>query len=135
MVKFESGGTRYILKDRVSARVLLDANGAIVGRQSHLPFGEQIAGSGEQEKHVFTAYERDSESGLEYAVNRGYSTTTGRFLSADPYRSIGYMGDPRSWNRYVYTRNNPVDRVDPLSPQLWLRSRGRWISDSRPLDT
>jgi RHS repeat-associated protein len=36
---------------------------------------------------------------------------TGRFLSADP--TIPYPGDPQSYNRYSYTRNNPVTYSDP----------------------
>jgi len=35
-------------------------------------------------------------------------------MSADPYRPSGYKVDPQSWNHYSYTRNNPVNRIDPL---------------------
>ena len=110
----QSGTRRYYLSDRLSERLVLDNSGSIVGRQSHLPFGEEIAASGENEKHHFTSYERDSESGLDYAINRGYVSGVGRFQQADPYRASGYMVDPQSWNRYSYTRNNPVNRIDPL---------------------
>jgi hypothetical protein len=46
-------------KDALSARLLLDTSGNVIGRQSHLPFGEDFAESGIQEKHHFTSYERD----------------------------------------------------------------------------
>ncbi|MFY9554475.1 MAG: RHS repeat-associated core domain-containing protein, partial [Blastocatellia bacterium] len=112
-----SGGpwtTKSYLSDRLSTRLVMDASGNVLGRQAHLPFGEDIGTSGTQQKHHFTSYERDSESGLDYAVNRGYSPGTGRFRQADPYRASGYMTDPQSWNRYSYARNNPINRVDPL---------------------
>jgi RHS repeat-associated protein len=81
-----SGTTQYFLSDRLSERMVLSASGSVLGRMAHLPFGEDFAKGGSQEKHHFTSYETDSESALHYAVNRYYSSSTGRFLSADPYR-------------------------------------------------
>jgi RHS repeat-associated protein len=83
-------------------------------RQSHLPFGEDFAESSEQQKHHFTSYERDPESGLDYAINRSYQPLTGRFVQADPYRASGYIVAPQSWNRYRYSRNDPINLTDPL---------------------
>jgi hypothetical protein len=37
----------------------------------------------------------------------------GRFLSPDPYTASGGPADPGSWNRYAYTRGDPVNRYDP----------------------
>jgi RHS repeat-associated protein len=109
--------TTYFVSDRMSVRVTMDASGNVIGRQAHLPFGEDFGESGTQEKHHFTTYERDSETGNDYAVNRGYSPSPGRFLSADPYGSSGSPEDPRSWNRYSYTRNVVINRGDPLGLQ------------------
>jgi hypothetical protein len=64
---------------RLSVRLLIDKFGTFIGRQAHLPFGEDFAESGSQEKHHFTTYERDSETGTDYAINRGYDYVTGRF--------------------------------------------------------
>jgi RHS repeat-associated protein len=114
IAKIASGSAQYFLSDRLSTRLALDSNGNVSGRQGHLPFGELFGESGTQEKHHFTSYERDGESGVDYAINRGYSANVGRFRSADPYRASAYMVDPQSWNRYGYTRNNPVDRIDLL---------------------
>jgi RHS repeat-associated protein len=106
--------TRYYLSDRLSVRMTLDTSGNVLGRQAHLPFGDDFGESGTQEKHHFTNYERDGESGSDYATNRTYSPNTGRFQQADPYRASGYMMDPQSWNRYGYSRNNPVDFMDTV---------------------
>jgi RHS repeat-associated protein len=102
----------YYLSDRLSTRLVLDASGNVMGRQGHLPFGEDFAESGIQEKHNFTSYERDGESGTDYAVNRGYSTSLGRFNQVDPVN--GSTGDARSWNRYAYAHDSPINNTDRL---------------------
>jgi hypothetical protein len=50
---------------------------------------------------------------LDYANNRYYSNVYGRFMTPDPYMASGGPGDPKSWNRYTYTRGDPVNRYDP----------------------
>ncbi|MEW6130531.1 MAG: hypothetical protein AB1757_26085 [Acidobacteriota bacterium] len=42
IARFSSSVTRYYVSDRLSARLTLDASGAVVGRQAHLPFGEEL---------------------------------------------------------------------------------------------
>ncbi|HEV8482244.1 MAG TPA: RHS repeat-associated core domain-containing protein [Blastocatellia bacterium] len=108
-----NGSTVYFLNDMLSARVLTDNAGIVAGKQGHLPFGEDFAESGTQDKHHFTSYERDGETGLDYAVNRSYASGTGRFAQADPSRGSASASDPRTWNRYSYTRNVLTNRVDP----------------------
>src|ERR1041384_505651 len=60
LAKVESGVTSYFLSDRLSVRLTLDGSGNVIGRQAHLPFGEDFAESGAQQKQHFTGYERDS---------------------------------------------------------------------------
>jgi len=114
IAKVASGSTQYFLSDRLSVRLSLDSSGNVAGRQGHLPFGEDFGENGSQEKHHFTSYERDGESALDYAINRGYSGTVGRFHSADPYDSSSYLLDPQSWNRYSYAQNDSVNFADPM---------------------
>jgi RHS repeat-associated protein len=128
--KVASSTTTYLLSDRLSTRLALNTSGTVIGRQAHLPFGEDFGESGTQEKRHFTSYERDSESGTDYAVNRQHAGSIGRFMSADPYRASGYMIHPQSWNRYQYAQSDPVNLTDqtglvastwvqPLPPELW----------------
>jgi RHS repeat-associated protein len=111
IAKVASGNTQYFISDRLSVRMTIDSGGNVIGRQAHLPFGEDFAESGNQEKHHFTSYERDGESGLDYAVNRHYSSSIGRFGEVDPAR--GRPESPQSLNRYTYAQNDPIDHVDP----------------------
>ena len=82
----------------------------LVGK--YYPYGSDRSGtpsSGEK----FTGYVQDSETGLDYAINRYQQPGSGRFLTPDPYMASGGPGDPGSWNRYAYTRGDPVNRFDP----------------------
>jgi RHS repeat-associated protein len=113
IAKQEGGNTRYFLSDRLSARVVTDASGSIVGRQAHLPFGEAFALSGENDKHYLTSYERDVETGLDYAVNRAYSPNVARFTRPDPYSCSYNTTNPQTLNRFLYSDNDPVNKNDP----------------------
>jgi RHS repeat-associated protein len=66
----------------------------------------------------FTSYERDIETGLDYAQARYYGNTQGRFTSPDPMLSSGRQAEPQSWNRYAYVVNNPLMFTDP-SGLIW----------------
>jgi RHS repeat-associated protein len=82
----------------------------------HLPFGEEIGGSGERGKRKFTTYERDGT--LDYAVNRHYNPNRGRFNQADPMgMGASKLESPQSLNLYAYCANDPVNSTDPS---------GRW---------
>jgi RHS repeat-associated protein len=76
----------------------------------HHPYGEERGTSSTEYK--FATYQREA-SGLDYALNRYYSSVYGRFLSSDPYRASGGPSDPGSWNRYAYVQGDPVNFSDP----------------------
>ena len=54
-----------------------------------------------------------NSTGLDYADQRFYASSYGRFNTADPYAGSAGSSDPGSWNRYSYTRGDPVNRIDP----------------------
>jgi RHS repeat-associated protein len=108
----QAGVIRYFHQDRLSTRLITDASGNVVGTMDHLPFGEDAGVVGESEKHRFTTYERDGESGTDYAINRQYSQSAGRFMRPDPVG--GRLIEPQSFNRYEYTLNDPINLIDPL---------------------
>jgi len=110
--------------------VTKDASGNDIGEQGHFPFGEPwYTKNSANGQWVFTTYQRDQESGLDYALARYYDSTVARFCSADPLG--GQPGDPQSWNRYSHSRNDPVNLVDPSGMGFL-----RWLADIAlvPLD-
>jgi len=81
-------------------------------------------------RQQFTGKERDNETGLDYFGARYYSSTQGRFTSADPMNIIfekdkgknasertqilnNFLSNPQNWNQYAYVRNNPLAYRDP----------------------
>lgn len=125
-----SSGNSYYLADRQSNRMITEANGAFKGTQDQLPFGEDAGTTGTTEKHRFTNYERDSESGTDYATNRQYGTSSGRFMRPDPIQ--GDVTSPQSLNRYVYTDNDPTNWIDPLGLKKCFDSEGNETSCDSP---
>src|SRR5262249_3877660 len=62
--------TTYFHMDHLSNRVLTDSSGNSSGQQGHYPFGESWYAVNSTSKWVFTSYERDAESGNDYALAR-----------------------------------------------------------------
>ena len=106
------GGIIYHHLDRLSTRVETDSAGTVTRTFGHLPFGETWYETGTAIRWKFTSYERDSESGLDYAINRFDSSRIGRFMTPDPVG--GNPSDSQSWNRYAYVRGQPQQLTDPL---------------------
>jgi RHS repeat-associated protein len=113
-----NGAITYSHQDHLSVRLTTDVNGNVLTQEGTFPFGEAWYQSGSGNKLVFTSYNRDSESGLDYALARYYDSRTGTFCSADPL--AGSADDPQSWNRYPYARNDPIDKVDPSGKFFFL---------------
>jgi RHS repeat-associated protein len=81
----------------------------------------------------FTGKERDSETGLDYFGARYFSGAQGRFTSPDPKIFPNAVYDPQSWNKYGYTRNNPLRYVDPDGEDWQDALKGAinaWTSDN-----
>jgi RHS repeat-associated protein len=109
--------TIYHHSDHLSVRVTSDVNGNKIGAQGHYPYGEQWYATNTTSKFIFTSYERDAESGNDYAMARYYVNRFARFCSADPL--MGSPGDPQSWNRYAYVRNDPINAIDPTGQSVF----------------
>jgi RHS repeat-associated protein len=79
---------------------------------TYYPWGENKGTTNPQNTWGFGTYWQDSATSLDYAKNRYYSNAYGRFMTPDPYQASGGPSDPGSWNRYAYTRGDPVNRND-----------------------
>ncbi len=104
--------TTYRLSDHLSARVFTDASGNVIGQRGLFPFGEVWYETGTVDKWKFTSYERDTETGNDYAMARFYVNRLGRFSATDP-AACARDRDPQHLNRYPYVANDPIDRTDP----------------------
>jgi len=92
---------------------LLGTEDRLGSRGTYFPYGEDRGSQNPANDNVkFGTYTRDSATVLDYADQRYYAATYGRFLTPDPYSASGGPSDPGSWNRYSYTRGDPVNRVD-----------------------
>jgi len=110
----EGGSTTYYHWDHLSVRVLTDANGNIIGQRGHYPFGETWYETGTTTKWKFTSYERDTESGNDYAQARHYLNRFGRFLHPDPLGNFASdRTNSQTWNLYTYALNSPLTFLDP----------------------
>jgi len=108
------GGLKYYLADKLSTRLTTNGSGNVLGTQDHLPFGEEGGFSGQGERHRFTSYDRDGESASDYAINREYSFSSGRFNRPDPFNGSSDLNNPQLFNRYSDAGNDPINFVDPL---------------------
>ena len=124
-----SANIKYVLNDAVgSARALMNNNGSgtstVVSRHDYLPFGEEIwAGIGlrtttqkyavtNRARQRFAQLERDQATGLDHTAFRKYDSFAGRWTTPDPIG--GDIADPQSFNRYVYSSNDPLNMIDPF---------------------
>ncbi|HKO98273.1 MAG TPA: RHS repeat-associated core domain-containing protein, partial [Pyrinomonadaceae bacterium] len=123
-----SANVKWLVTDQLGTpRMIFDQTGSLtnVSRHDYLPFGEELfAGIGGRTtnqgysqpdgvRQKFTKYERDNETGLDFAQARYYAATQGRFTSADPLMASGRVTSPQTWNRYSYGNNNPLRFTDP----------------------
>jgi RHS repeat-associated protein len=122
LTKIEGSTTKYFHPDHLSARVVTGSSGNILEQHGHYPFGEPWYDGAEKWK--FTSYERDSESGNDFARMRFSVNRLARFSSPD--RLAGSARNPQSLNHYTYTQNDPVNLTDPngLTPRMYVCGGG-----------
>lgn len=116
----------YLTTDHLGTpRIITNENGVVTSRKDSMTFGGEAissqrvsgpTGNGYNPSNVrqdYTGYEKDSESGLEFAQARQYNSMHGRFTSVDPLNESGVTGNPQTFNRYAYVSNDPLNSVDP----------------------
>lgn len=94
---------------QTSGQLCYDADFTPYGQE--ISFTTRLQATACPPNYRFTGYEYDSETGLNYAFARYYSSRLGRFLSTDPLG--GSIGSLQSHNAYTYAVNNPLNLSDP----------------------
>src|ERR1700691_584392 len=90
---------------------------AASGGHTYYPYGvEYSATTNDTEKYA--TYTRDTLTGLDYAVNRFYTSSWGRFMSPDPSSANVRPREPQRWNRYAYGGTDPGNQIDPTGLYL-----------------
>jgi RHS repeat-associated protein len=111
-------GTRYFyLHDRLgSVRQIINSSGSVVKYCTFEPFGESIESGGTfDDPFGFTGQYLDAETGEYYLRARQYDPAIARFTARDSV--FGSLEQPLTMHKYLYCRNEPVNRIDPEG--LW----------------
>jgi RHS repeat-associated protein len=124
--------TQFVTTDHLgSTRAVADGSGNLIDCHDYLPFGEEISqttgnrpgcyasGTSDAIAQKFTGDERDSETQEDFFKARYFSGPEGRFRSIDPIGIPDDVGDPQGWNKYTYTRNNPLLFTDTSGEDWW----------------
>ena len=115
--------TIYRTSEKTGTAVMLfNTSGTVIENNRTLPYGEawlsDVASANDKK---FTTYDRDKESGLDYAMNRMYANTGGRFTSVD--KGPMSLPKPSTLNRYAYGGLDPINNQDP-SGNMYMGSVG-----------
>lgn len=115
-------GGKLIRADGVT--VASDRLGSVMGRSGaadsssvtshdYFPYGAEIGGATSGNRDKFGTYHRDQSTALDYADQRYYSSTNGRYMTEDPCRLADDRRNPITLNRYTYVWADPVNFNDP----------------------
>ena len=98
-------------------------------RGKYYPYGEERNSPQLANDQVkFATYTRDSATGLDYADQRYYASTFGRFMIPD--KQGGDTEDPQSLNKYSYVGGDPVNRLDPSGQNFCSPNDIDWLFDA-----
>jgi RHS repeat-associated protein len=121
----EDAQVSYLTTDHLgSPRVITNDNGEVTSRKDYTAFGEETLSSerdpllgysgADEIRKGYTGYEKDDESGLDFAQARYYNSVHGRYTSIDPLTASASIRNPQTFNRYSYVLNSPYKYTDPL---------------------
>ena len=138
--------TKYLTEDHLGTpRIITDVDGEVISRRDFLPFGEDItsivgtrstngfqyATTEDDVRQKFTGYQKDEETGLDFAEARMYENRHARFTAVDPLLASGNSSNPQTFNRYVYVTNSPLMFTDPTGLIMdWVTAGGETFYDS-----
>ena len=111
---YDPNGLHFYLNDWTgSRRVQTDYQGLVEQTCANLPYGNGETCGASPDEDLFAGLGRDSESGLDHAMYRQYSSNFGLWTTPDPYDGSYDWTNPQSLNRYAYVNGMPLGAIDP----------------------
>ena len=114
------GQFAYDITDLLGSERAVVTDNAIVAEYEYDTFGNRTTASGSStnSNRGFTGFYYHAASGLQFARNRVYNASLGRWMTRDPIGSEHAFDDPERFNAtdlnlYAYAGNNPQSMVDP----------------------
>lgn len=105
------GFNSYVTDHLGTPRVTSTSAGVWLESKKYWPFGDEFSSAGNADQRLkFAGMERDLEAAHYYDHARIHDFATGRFTSTDTVE--GAATDSQTWNRFAYSRNNPVRLQD-----------------------
>jgi RHS repeat-associated protein len=109
-----------------SPRVTTNSFGEVTARRDFLPFGEELyaglvgrnanqkySSSADDTRKKFATYQRDAETGLDFAQSRDYSPMHGRFTSPDEFK--GGPNELFDFEEDATTEDQPTNNTESRS--------------------
>ncbi|MBI5649784.1 MAG: RHS repeat-associated core domain-containing protein [Chloroflexi bacterium] len=95
-----------------SVRQLYNSTGQVIANARYDPYGNVVSQSGAATSvYGFTGEQLDAGTELTYLRARYYASAQGRFMTRDTWE--GDYNIPMSYNAWLYTYGNPINRTDP----------------------
>jgi RHS repeat-associated protein len=86
LATYDPDGLHFYLNDwNGSRRVQTDYEGVVEQTCTNLPYGDGATCGSTPDEELYAGLERDSESGLDHAMYRQYSSNFGLWTAPDPY--------------------------------------------------
>jgi RHS repeat-associated protein len=113
LATYDPNGIHFYITDWAgSRRVQTDYQGVVEQTCGNLPYGDGVTCGPNPAEDLYAGLDRDSESGLDHAMYRQYSSTFGRWTTPDPYGGSYDFSNPQSFNRYAYVNGSPLGATD-----------------------
>jgi RHS repeat-associated protein len=112
-----SGTSFYGYDGHGNVRLLTGAIGAVTDRYDYDAFGNLLTQAGTTSNvYQYSGEQSDPNLGFYYLRARYYRSATGRFTAFDSFE--GDTLNPSTLHKYLYTANDPVNKLDPNGQQF-----------------
>jgi RHS repeat-associated protein len=125
----------YLLADHLGSNSLITSDaGNLLSETRYKPWGEirYATGTTTTAYNYTGQYSNTADFGWMYYKARWYDPILGRFGQADSI--VPGAGDPRSWDRYSYVKNNPVMYNDPSGHDVGRAASPALRDENLPID-